>query len=214
MTWFRAVGAHLIVAVVLLITGAPVQAVAQQQTIPLHLALDTILRLDATVTVLTSQIQSGQLQLTATVSGTATVNGTTATVMSQPIAITASVTCRGGSGTLTLSTSEIRLNLSTGLTAVIGAETLMISATCGGQTPTLAVTASPGTVALSDGTVLTTSQCTVTLAASSTTALGNDVCSLEGLICKQLFPLMKSGLTQDAVSTLNQILTQLAKILH
>ena len=103
--------AQVCLAICYLVAITP-HASATQQTIPLNVSLDDVLSVNATVTVLQSQITNGQLTLTATISGTAVVNGISATVSSQPLTVTASATCKGGSGTLILTTSSIQLSLS------------------------------------------------------------------------------------------------------
>jgi len=89
---------------------------------------------------------------------------------------------------------------------------ITVSASCG-RTPTLTVTASPGKVTLSDKTVLSTSQCTVTLSSPASTATGSAICEIQNLIC-QLADILNSTTTGDPVSVLNQLLTKLTATLH
>jgi hypothetical protein len=202
--------AQVCLAICYLVAITP-HASATQQTIPLNLSLDNVLSINATVTVLQSQITNGQLTLTATISGTAVVNGISATVSSQPLTVTATATCKAGSGTLILTTSTIQLSLSNGLTATVDPLMLTVTASCG-KTPTLTVTASPGKVSLSDKTVLSTSQCSATLSSPSSTTIGSAVCQVQNLIC-QLAEILNSSATGDPIDVLNQFLTKLTMTL-
>jgi len=182
------------------------------QTIPLNVSLDNVLSVDATVTIQQSTILNGQLSLTATVSGTAVVNGVSASVATQPITVTASTTCKSGTGTLTLTTSSIVLDLSNGLRTSVSPLTIKVTASCG-KTPTLTLTLSPATISISDGTVLSVSQCTVNLSSPSSTIIGNTVCTLKNTIC-ELTDILSAGVsTSDAISKLNQILSNLTNAL-
>jgi hypothetical protein len=178
----------------------------------LNVSLDKAVAVNATVTVAQPSIQNGQLVITGSISGSATVKGISATIPTQSIRLTASASCKAGTGTLTLSTSPLTVSLSNGIQATIAAQTLTVSATCG-KTPTLTVSANPIKATISDGTVVSTSQCTVTVSSPSSTSLGAAICDFHDLICQLASLLAANGSVDDAVTLLNQVLTNVTTTL-
>jgi hypothetical protein len=201
-----------IAVVVFVLTALPVAAEAQQ-SIPLDVNLGDAASLSATVTVEQGSVQNGQLVLTGSVSGSATIRGISATIDPQAITVAASATCHRGTATLTLNTSTINARLSTGLTATIAPLQIVASATCG-RTPTLTVSVSAATITLSDRTVIQTSPCSVSISSPSSTALGAAICQVHDLTCDLATMLANGASATDIVNELNQIITQLQNILQ
>jgi hypothetical protein len=182
-------------------------AAAQTLTIPLNLALDNLVTVNATLSVDAAAIQGGQLVISATASGSVTLNGTTAVIAVQPFTLTAATTCKAGTGTVTLTTSALDATLPGGVTATVAAETVTVSASCG-RLPTLALTASPISATLSDGTSLSTSAISASLSAPPNTALGSAICAAQNVICT-LNTDIAGGLIANAVGVLSQLLASL-----
>jgi hypothetical protein len=105
-----------------------------------------------------------------------------------------------------VTTSAITATLSNGTTATIAPLTINVQASCT-STGSLTATTSPLQVSLSDGTQLSLSSTTITATSPRTTTVGTLLCDIEAVIC-QLAKDLSSGATTDAVSVLNQILTQ------
>jgi hypothetical protein len=181
---------------------------ARGQTIPLNLELDNTVVVAATVTVQNATIQNGRLTVTGSVAGTAVVLGTEANIPAQDITVTATAACKGGTGTLVLTTTQIGLNLADGVTATVGGQTLTVTASCGNM-PTLNITTGPGQVNLSDGAIVSVSQCTVTVSSPAKTRIGARVCHIQGFICQ----LSDTTLAADAVNLLNEILQELQTLI-
>jgi hypothetical protein len=212
----RHVSMLVLIALVGMLTPQSLSASPTQQTtaqtIPLAISLDNLVSIDATVTVQQAAVQSGKLIVTASVSGTANVRGISATIVSQPITLTVAATCKGGTGTLTLTTSQIKLSLSNGTQATVDPLTVNASASTGG-TRELKVTTSPARVALSDGTVLSVSQVTADLTSPPSTQVGSLIGDLHDLICQLADLLAANGDPSQAVTLVNQILTKLISTL-
>jgi hypothetical protein len=196
-----------IAAVVLAVTALPLAAQAQQ-SFPLDVNVGDAGFVSATVVVEHGSSQNRQLLLTASVSGSATIRGISATIASQPITVTASATCHAGTATLTLNTSTIDTRLATGQNATIAPLQVVASATCG-RTPTLTVSVSAATIVLSDGTVIQTSPCTVYISNPSRTNLGVAMCQVHDLIYDLATMVANGASVTDIVNELNQILVQL-----
>jgi hypothetical protein len=213
----RPVALLLLIALISLVVPASADAAATRASgslkIPLNVSLGNLLSLNATVTVSNLSISNGTLTVNGSLSGTAAVNGTSATVSSHAFTLTAQATCNGTSGTLTLTTSPITLALSTGLTAQVQPLTLTVTAMCRSATSTLQVTVSPVTVTLSDGTVLAVScngcasGVVVTITTPSTTTLGNLICIIQGRICHLANLLANGESPSGAGKLLKQILS-------
>lgn len=133
--------------------AAPTRA-SSSLTIPISVSLGSSGSVNATVTASTLSISQGTLTVNGSLSGTATLNGTSATLSSDAFTLTAQATCNGTTGTLTLTTSPIPVALSIGLTGQLQPLTLTGTATCVSPTSAFQGTTSPITVTLSNGTVL------------------------------------------------------------
>jgi hypothetical protein len=182
------------------------------QTIPLNLSAGSALSLSASITVEQVVIQNGQLGITASASGNATLNGITATIGVQPLAVTASVACRFGSGTLALSTSPIVIHLSNGITATVGPLSVTATATCG-RSPALTAMTQPLTITLSDLTSVSVSEAVVGISTPSSTLLGGIICiDLHDVVC-ELAEALATADTSSVLLLLNRILTNLTSAL-
>jgi hypothetical protein len=203
----RMISIALIALTGLVIPVAPSRIANQTlQTISLNVDLSDSLSVNASVAVQTLTVANNQATITGSISGTAVINGDSATISSQPITLVVTATCKAGTGTLTLNTSQITLSLSNGLTATVAPATVTASATCG-KTPTLTATTSPVQASISDGTFLSVSQCTVKLSSGASTTIGHTICNLSTLICKLFDAITNNG---DIVSLLNQTLAELS----
>jgi YbbR domain-containing protein len=194
-------------AVCLFTIVTPRSALAQTVTIPLNLSLDNLVTVNATLTVDAAAIQAGQLVVSATASGSVTLNGTTAIIAAQPFTVTASTTCKAGTGTLTLTTTTLNATLPGGITATVAPETVTVSVSCG-RSPTLNATVSPVSASLSDGTSISTSQISASISARANTALGSAICTGENVVCS-LNTAIAGGLVSTALDLLNQVLSTL-----
>lgn len=191
-------------AVTGLVTSAEPASSATGETITLNLALGDAVELDASVTVGELSVENGKLVVEGTIEGTATVLGTSATISSQSFTLVATVTCKAGKGTLTLSTTEISATVD-GQTLTIAPATVTVTATCG-RTPTLTVTAEPLTATI-DGTTLSTSRCTLTLSSRANTVIAASICTVQNLICQLPDLLAQPDATiEDLIALLNQTL--------
>ena len=195
------------VAVCLLTIVSPRSASAQSVTIPLNLSLDNLVTIDAMLSVDAAAIQAGQLVISATASGSVTLNGTTAILAVQPFTLTASATCKAGTGTVTLTTSALDATLPSGITATVAPETVTVTASCG-RTPTLTGTVSPVSASLSDGTSLSTSQISASISSRANAALGSAICTAQNVVCS-LNSAIAGGLVSTAVTLLSQVLSTL-----
>ena len=217
---------HRLVALLLLIApisllvplrtdAAPIRA-STALTIPISVSLGNAESVNATVTASTLSISQGTLTVNGSLSGTATLNGTSATLSSDAFTLTVQATCNGTTGTLTLTTSPIAVALSIGLTGQLQPLTLTGTATCGSATSTLQGTTSPLTMTLSDGTVvpIPCNECAsgVTITAPSTTTLGTQMCTIQGEICDRATLLANGGSPAAAGELLKQILTNVAAV--
>jgi YbbR domain-containing protein len=182
-------------------------AVAQTVTIPLNLSLDNLVTINATLSVDAAAIQAGQLVVSATASGSVTLNGTTAIVAAQPFTLTASTACKAGTGTLTVTTTTLVATLPGGITARVDPETVTVTVSCG-RNPTLGATVSPVSASLSDGTSISTSQISASVSARPNTLLGSAICTAQNLVCG-LNTAILGGLVSTAVDLLNQVLSTL-----
>jgi hypothetical protein len=187
-------------------------------TIPLNVSLGNSESVNATITASNLSISNGTLTVNGSLSGTATINGTSATLSSDAFTLTAQATCNGTTGTLTLTTTPIAVALAIGLTGQLQPLTLTGTATCGSATSTLQGTTSPLTVTLSDGTVLplSCSSCasgvTITAPSTTTLTLGNQICAIQGEICILANLLATGGSPDAAGELLKQILTNVAAV--
>jgi hypothetical protein len=187
----------------------PRSSAAQMVTIPLNLSLNNLVTINAMLSVDTAAIQDGQLVISATASGSVTLNGTTAIISAQPFTVTASATCKAGTGTLTLTTSTLNATLPSGIVARVAPETVTLSASCG-RMPSLNVTASPVSVSFSDGTSISTSQISASISSRANAVLGAAICTVQNLICSLRDAIAGgAGLIPTAISLLNQILSTL-----
>jgi hypothetical protein len=193
--------------------AAPTRA-STSLTIPISVSLGNSGSVNATVTASTLSISQGTLTVNGSLSGTATLNGTSATLSSDAFTLTAQATCNGTTGTLTLTTSPIPVALSIGLTGQLQPLTLSGTATCVSPTSTFQGTTSPITVTLSNGTVVPVpcSSCAVTITAPSTTTLANQICTIQGEICALANLLATGGSPDAAGELLKQILTNVAAV--
>jgi hypothetical protein len=193
--------------VCLLTIASSRSADAQSVTIPLNLSLDNLVTVNATLSVDTAVIQAGQLVVSATASGSVTLNGTTAIIAAQPFTLTASATCKAGTGTVTLTTSTLTATLPGGVEARVAPETVTVSASCG-RTPTVNATVSPVSASLSDGTSISTSQISASVSARANAILGSAICAAQNVICT-LNSAIAGGLVSAAVDLVNQLLSTL-----
>jgi hypothetical protein len=197
-------------------TDAAATRASTSLTIPLKVSLGNSESVNATVTASNLSISNGTLTVNGSLSGTATMNGTSATLSSDAFTLTAQATCNGTTGTLTLTTSAIAVALSIGLTGQLQPLALTGTATCSSATSTLQGTTSPITVTLSDGTVLPLScpSCAsgVTITAPSTTTLANQICTIQGEICDLATLLANGGSPDAAGELLKQILTNVSAV--
>jgi hypothetical protein len=170
----------------------------------LDLALGEKVAVDAAVTVTETTVESGTLILSGSVDDTATVLGRTATIETQPVTVTADTSCKGGSGTLVLTTTELSASLSDGTTLTVDPAKVTVQASCGKE-PSLKVTADALTVSLSDGTTVQTSSCTVEVSSPAFTEIGSTLCEIKELIC-ELDDLVSGQRLTEAVDQLQQVL--------
>lgn len=182
-------------------------ASAAGQTIDLDLALADTVDLDATLAVEDLSVEGDTVTVTGELDGTATLLGTTVDIATQPFTLDATVTCKRGTGTLTLSTSRIQGSVD-GKTVTIEPATVTATADCG-RTPTLSVTAEPLGAAV-DGTSVSTSKCTVTVSGEAGTSVGTSICDVKELIC-ELAELIEDTpvRTEDVVELLDSTIAQL-----
>lgn len=188
------------------LAGPTSPAASAADTLMLDLALGDDIAVDADVTISQATVQNGVLVLTGSVAGTVTALGRSATLKTQPVTVTADTACKAGTGTLTLTTTQLKASLSDGTTLTVDPATVTVSASCG-KTPTLTVTASALSAALSDGTKIRTSSCSVSLSSPSSTTLGGTVCDLKDLICT-LDSTVDAQLLSQAIAELQQVLDQ------
>lgn len=200
-----------IMALVCAVTGLAVSSgPASAQTVPVNVTLDDAATVNAALDVSNVSIVNGQAVLTGTLSGTVSIAGVSGTIPSQSFTLTASATCKSGTGTLTLTTSPITATLSNGTRATVSSSSVTISATCG-KTSTLTVSTAPATANLSDGTTVKTSQCSISVSSPSSTSLGTQICDIQALIC-QLADDLAGESTAEVVGLLNQILSSTLSI--
>jgi uncharacterized surface anchored protein len=170
---FRALTIALAAATAVLLgvlPTSPQAASATSQTIDLDLTLSDAVTLDATVTADNVVVEDDTVTVSGSLEGTATVLGESVTIDAQPFTLTAATTCRRGTGTLTLDTSEIDATVD-GRTVSISPATVTATASCG-KTSSLDVTAQPVTASIGDATV-STSKCTVSVESEAGSATGS-----------------------------------------
>lgn len=179
---------------------------ARAQTIPLEVSLDGAISVDAVVTIDQASIQNGQLVVTGSVSGSATVAGISATV-SGSVTLTATASCSGGTGRLVLSvTTPTTLTTGSGQ-ATLAPFTVTLAASCG-KTPSLSVSTNGLTATLADKSQVSVGSCSVSISGPASSTLGRTACDAKTLLC-ELADAINSGSVSDATSLLNQVLTSL-----
>lgn len=202
-----AVKSRLLALLVLLaaaLVGPSSPVASAEETLALDLALGENVAVDAVVTISETTVESGTLVLSGSVDGTATVLGRTAALETQPVTVTADTSCKRGTGTLVLTTTELSASLSDGTTLTVDPAKVTVQASCGKE-PSLEVTAGALTASLSDGTTVQTSSCTVEVSSPASTELGSTLCEIKELIC-QLDDMLSGQRLTEAVEQLQQVL--------
>lgn len=198
-----------LVGVLTLVLGGALNAAspasASADEIMLDLALSDAVELEATVTVTELTVDGGDLVVEGSIEGEATILGATAVIDTQPVTVEAETACKGGSGTLTLSTSQLDATLDEGTTATVDPATVTVSATCG-KSPTLELVAEPLTATV-DGTEIETSECTLTVSSHASTSAGKVICTLKDVICEL------AELVDDPDATQDEIVEKLDEVL-
>jgi Fe-S-cluster formation regulator IscX/YfhJ len=204
---FRALTIALAAATAVLLgvlPTSPQAASATSQTIDLDLTLSDAVTLDATVTADKVVVEDDTVTVSGSLEGVATVLGKSVTIDAQPFTLTAATTCRRGTGTLSLDTTEIDATVD-GRTVSISPATVTATASCG-KTPSLDVTAQPLTASIGDATV-STSKCTVSVESEAGSPTGSALCDVKELICEL------AELLDDPNATSEDIVAQLDTVL-
>lgn len=175
-------------------------------TIPLNLSLSNLVSVNTTVTVEQAAIENGQLIVTASVEGTATITGITASVGTQPVTVKVSTKCKNNNARLVLETSEIVATLPTGIEAVIDPLRVTVAAGCR-KFASLMVQVSPVKVSLSDGTSIAVSSVLVKATSPSDALIGSVLCEVQEIICTLDGILTRNeGSVSDAIEELTTLL--------
>ena len=211
---FRAFAVALAAAAVTVagfVSGPQQPAMAISETVELDLSLADTLHLDATLSDVDASVQDDALVASGILAGTATLLGESVDIAAQSFTLTASTSCKGGSGTLILSTSQIEGTLD-GKAVTVEPATVTVKATCG-KTPTLTLTTDPLAAMVGESTV-STSKCSVTVSSPAATPLGGSICQVKESIC-ELNGLLRDGTAapEDIVAQLDSTLTALADAL-